>query len=185
MAAPCVFSSLLILTLAQLLTFNFVTSPTSHEFIHAQDVTKYVADESRDGRQLLFGRTRGRGLQLQTQENGGRFLLSCGDICPHPGPGTVKTPINENRDSLTATGSSQRRRKNPCVSCGLGVTKCSKAVTCDMCKKWTHVRCTRTISMREYDQLVLSGENFNYVCDSCSFSGLPFPFSDEGEDCNF
>jgi hypothetical protein len=56
---------------------------------------------------------------------------------------------------------------------GKNVTKRSKAVSCDSCDGWTHIRCTHTISTGEYKYLVLGGP-LNFTCDFCLFSSLLF-----------
>ena len=83
-------------------------------------------------------------------------LLYCGDVLSQPGPRSRSTTqtaqlhptTNRNSSSSTPDFSrslSDRRRKiaNPCTACLKGVTKASKAVSCDSCEKWTHVDAQR------------------------------------------
>ena len=58
------------------------------------------------------------------------------------------------------------------------MTKASKAISCDGCDVWTHVRCSASTSLAKYNQCVKDGEDIPFVCDRCSFSSLPFV--DEG-----
>ena len=53
------------------------------------------------------------------------------------------------------------------------MTKASKAISCDSCAKWTHVRCC-AISIAEYDECVIRGGEINFTCDRCSWASLPF-----------
>ena len=80
-------------------------------------------------------------------------LLSCGDVHPQPGPMQGK-----------------RTPSDPCVVCERGVIASSKAVSCDMCNKWTHIRCTSSVSKEQYDRLVNSQEHFSFVCVKCNSS---------------
>ena len=64
--------------------------------------------------------------------------------------------------------------KHPCIECGKGVVKRSKAISCDDCDLWIHVKCTNAISMDEYDALVTSGDCFSFTCDRCTLQNLPY-----------
>ena len=75
--------------------------------------------------------------QLQQQR---RQILLSGDIHSHPGP----TPSS-------ASGKKPRRVSYPCTVCDKGVTKASKAVSCDACNRWTHVKCSASISLSKYN----------------------------------
>ena len=63
---------------------------------------------------------------------------------------------------------------NPCTSCEKGVTRASRAVTCDVCDKWTHIRCSGSISRAKYDSCVQNGGEIAFVCDTCCLQSLPF-----------
>lgn len=82
-------------------------------------------------------------------------LLYCGDIHPDPGP-SVRTP------------------RCPCVVCGKGVVKKSKAIDCDLCQRWTHVRCSGSMSIHEYDNIVEHSLSFSYCCNPCLLKTLPY-----------
>ena len=87
-------------------------------------------------------------------------LLRCGDVHPHPGPrsDTSQGPL-ENKNVT------KKQPKFPCVSCGKGVIKSSKAVECDNCSRWTHIRCSGYITDELYHDLVSSsGQNFIFIC---------------------
>ena len=94
--------------------------------------------------------------QLQQQH-----LLDCGDVHSHPGP-SVATNVNT------------RKVSNPCSSCGKGVTKASKAVSCDSCDRWTHVRCTGSIALATYNKCAQEDGSIAFLCVSCHFMLLPF-----------
>ena len=102
-----------------------------------------------------------------------RRLRLCNDVHTHPGPKHIDA-----RDSPALTTNAgvrkQRRVKNPCTSCGRGVTAASRAVTYDQCEYWTHLRCTREISTELYNHYVENKVNFTFLCDACSISSLPF-----------
>ena len=78
-------------------------------------------------------------------------ILVSGDIQSNPGP--------------------TRKISNPCTVCKKGVIKSSKAVSCDECDLWTHIRCTKDISNKMYDELT-SLPNFSYICVPCTTKSL-------------
>ena len=67
-----------------------------------------------------------------------------------------------------------RKPKYPCTTCNKAVTTRSKAVSCDICEKWTHVQCTNSLSLDKYDALVLEKATFDYTCNLCIQNSLPF-----------
>ena len=102
-------------------------------------------------------------------------ILLCGDVKSHPGPSTTTsttaptaasttarsrrtqststtpattaaTSQRSQSTSITPKSRSQRKISYPCVVCFKGVTKASKAVSCDSCDRWTHIRCTPLVS---------------------------------------
>ena len=79
-------------------------------------------------------------------------LLRCGDIQPHPGPRTFK---------------------NTCTVCSKGVIATSKAITCVNCESRTHVRCSRLMTVPEFDQFVQNNIPVNHLCDICTLNELP------------
>ena len=93
-------------------------------------------------------------------------LLSCGDVESQPGPANA-----------ARTGSG-RKVTNPCAVCEKGVTKASKAISCDSCDKWTHVRCTSRVSLNEYLNYVNDGGTIDFTCDLCGWASLPFSNDD-------
>jgi hypothetical protein len=55
----------------------------------------------------------------------------------------------------------------PCTGCVTKVTQASKALQCQFCDGWTHIRCIG-ISEGVYEQLVLLPcRNLTYTCDAC------------------
>ena len=83
-------------------------------------------------------------------------LLMCGDI--HPCPGPVPSC--------------------PCVICSKGVRSNSKAVSCDTCERWTRIKCAG-ITVNRYRNLVECDCEFDFICQECQFSSLPFHNSEE------
>ena len=81
-------------------------------------------------------------------------LLLAGDVHPCPGPNNF-----------------------PCIKCQVKVRANSRAVNCDMCEDWIHIKCA-DISLKDYKNLIKK-ESFNYVCDRCNAHSLPFYDSDE------
>ncbi|KAJ8287062.1 hypothetical protein GJAV_G00046610 [Gymnothorax javanicus] len=91
-------------------------------------------------------------------------LLICGDVHPCPGPVVKRAP------------------KYPCVTCQKAVRSNSKAVSCDNCEEWTHIKCGE-ISLATYNSAVERGEDLPFVCSRCLLSGVPgSEVVDGGED---
>ena len=101
--------------------------------------------------------------QHQQQQRRQQQLLLCGDIQSHPGP----TPSSD-------SGKKTRRVSYPCTVCEKGVTRASKAVSCDVCNQWTHVKCSSSVTLTKYESCVRSGGEIAFICDGCAFSSLPF-----------
>ena len=49
--------------------------------------------------------------------------------------------------------------KYPCTNCKKGIRSNQRAIQCDFCYEWTHVRCT-TISLPQLNKLSTSDETF-------------------------
>ena len=94
-----------------------------------------------------------------------RCLLKNGDV--HPQPISQKKP---------------RQPKFPCTIYRKGVISTSKAVDCDHCKKWTHVKCTSSLTATKYDKCVNENSDFSFICIECSIRCLPFYLSDFPDD---
>jgi hypothetical protein len=91
------------------------------------------------------------------------ILLTSGDIHTNPGPKNVP--------------------KYPCVSCHKAVRSNSKAIECDICTSWTHLKCS-DINVSTYNECVSAGKDLNFVCKTCSFKEIPFtslPFHDDND----
>ena len=105
-----------------------------------------------------------------------RRLLLSNDVATHPGPKDGNSPFNPTTQKIKGA----RRVRNPCVACERGVTAASKAVDCDNCSRWTHLRCADDrISANTYDHYVESGADF--LCDSCFLAALPFSGEEFGD----
>ncbi|CAC5410122.1 unnamed protein product [Mytilus coruscus] len=69
-------------------------------------------------------------------------------------------------------GPPKRQPKNPCTVCLKGVIATSKATSCDECEKWTHIKCTVTITDSIYKSM-LEGKYHHFLCDTCTLQQLP------------
>ena len=63
--------------------------------------------------------------------------------------------------------------KNPCSICLKSVAKSHRAVNCDICNLWSHVKCSK-ISASEYQHLQ-SLTSFDFICSRCLMQELPNP----------
>ena len=54
--------------------------------------------------------------------------------------------------------------KYPCTNCKKGVRSNQRAIRCDFCDEWTHMKCT-TISLSQFNKLSTSDETF--YCTKC------------------
>lgn len=100
-------------------------------------------------------------------------IMQSGDVHPHPGPEFCSTQNVNKR---------QRQPKCPCIICSRGVTFCSKAVSCDNCQRWTHIKCSGFITTQQYDNLVSRDSEFSFLCSGCTFLDLPFCTEDLNDD---
>ena len=83
-------------------------------------------------------------------------LLICGDIHPCPGPVSARVRIP----------------KFPCTSCGKGITAASKAISCNSCGNWTHLKCG-DVSSTSHNNLVSHSRPLNFICVRCAFASIP------------
>ena len=65
-----------------------------------------------------------------------------------------------------------------CVACDKGVRKNSKAIECDLCAGWTHLKCTNEITTENYE----NNAAIPFICNSCSTKLLPGYFDDDPVD---
>ena len=77
---------------------------------------------------------------------------------------------------IHALGPVGKAPKFPCVHCKRGVraNTCSKAVSCDICENWIHIKCG-DVAKTQYDNAVSCGQQIPFVCNKCSFLCLPLP----------
>ena len=75
----------------------------------------------------------------------------CGDIHPNPGPSSTE-----------------------CTVCYKSVAKNHRAIACDLCSKWCHIKCGG-VTPKEYRQLQRE-DNFAWTCPPClsTLTSLPF-----------
>jgi hypothetical protein len=70
-------------------------------------------------------------------------ILLCGDVHYNPGP-----------------------IKHPCISCKKSVRSNQKAIQCDFCDEWTHLKCT-TLSNSEYNILSTGDTEMSTTVNMC------------------
>ena len=94
------------------------------------------------------------------------LIIRGGDVSKNPGPADVRR---------------QYTHRHSCTHCGKGVTARSRALSCDnnYCDQWTHLLCARSMTPTLCHELCNSGENFDFLCNSCSIGNLPFADVDD------
>ena len=65
-----------------------------------------------------------------------------------------------------------------CPFCSLVVRENSRAIECDCCAKWVHLKCTN-MSLKSYKSLTLS--NDLWLCQACRNSNFPFNTLEDSE----
>ena len=65
--------------------------------------------------------------------------------------------------------------KFPCTVCLKCVKKNDRAVQCDFCEGWTHIRCN-SISPSKYIDFQNDDNNDNFICLTCLHANLPFSY---------
>lgn len=80
------------------------------------------------------------------------LILLCGDIQSNPGPS-----------------------KYPCTLCEKTVRYNQKALQCDECKEWTHIKCDGQITDAEY-AMFQKHEYLSWSCHSCLFANVNTSF---------
>ena len=106
----------------------------------------------------------------RSRENFFLSLLLAGDIELNPGPGVHTT-------------------KCVCPGCLRTVAKNHRAVNCDLCLKWYHIKC-ENISPKQYNDFVRKSDinELFFTCSACHLESLPFPegyFELSSEDSDF
>ena len=84
-------------------------------------------------------------------------ILLSGDVCLNPGP-----------------------VRHPCSTCFKPVAKNHRALLCDSCNLWAHIKC-ENICAKTYAQFMARDGEFAFMCNPCLQNKLPFP---EGFDEN-
>ena len=64
--------------------------------------------------------------------------------------------------------------RHPCSSCLKPVAKNHRAILCDNCDLWAHIKC-ENISTEIYAEMANSNKQLNFICSSCILNQLPFP----------
>ena len=91
-------------------------------------------------------------------ECNGSFHLKCADI------------KLKNLKSISENFKCQYCINFPCIKCEKPVLNHHKAIFCDCCKKWIHLKCS---GMSMFQYLQLSSQNYDWYCSNCFQS----PFS--------
>ena len=78
----------------------------------------------------------------------------------------------------------RKGKRNPCSLCLGPVAKNHKAVFCNYCSNWCHIRCTG-VSNEKYANLQNEDDDIPFICLKCdvldNFSELPFAYLTEDE----
>ena len=69
--------------------------------------------------------------------------------------------------------------KNPCSICKFRVHNIHKAIFCNICHFWTHMKCT-SLSLSEYNDLTNS--DCDGFCTNCLADMFPFDHFENGTD---
>ena len=64
--------------------------------------------------------------------------------------------------------------RHPCSLCLKPVAKNHRAILCDNCDLWAHIKC-ENISTKIYAEMANSNKQLNFICSSCILNQLPFP----------
>ena len=77
-------------------------------------------------------------------------------------------------DQLTKISNLEYIGKELCTVCLKNVTETQQSISCSNCERWTHRKCTNTISRSKYNKLcqLLS---FNWYCSNCRETETPLP----------
>ena len=67
------------------------------------------------------------------------------------------------------------RIKNPCIVCGRSVAKNHKALQCDYCDQWVHIKCN-LIDKKTYE--LLKQDESPWSCIRCTENIFPFMHDD-------
>ena len=62
---------------------------------------------------------------------------------------------------------------NPCSVCSKNVNNNNRAISCDICDQWVHVRCNM-LDAKDYTEMK-NYLNKTFYCISCSNENMPFP----------
>ena len=74
---------------------------------------------------------------------------------------------------LTKITSDDYMGKEKCTMCLKTVGENHQAISCNSCDRWTHRKCTATITKNKYKKL--SKINFNWFCNNCRETEIPLP----------
>ena len=83
----------------------------------------------------------------------------------------------ENRYVYRSKPITKKKFKNPCGICHKSVNDNQKAILCDMCDLWIHMKCNGT-TVKEYEMYCKEDDNIPWMCILCSIDELAskFPF---------
>ena len=66
-----------------------------------------------------------------------------------------------------------KKTKFPCNICGKNVQENARAICCDFCDNWVHIRCN-SISPSKYLELSEEDNDEKFLCVKCFNNELPF-----------
>ena len=64
-----------------------------------------------------------------------------------------------------------RHITNPCLTCSKSVTNFQRAMCCEICKKWQHLKCS-TLDLHDYIRILNCTDD--WYCTNCIIITLPF-----------
>ncbi|CAG2200390.1 unnamed protein product [Mytilus edulis] len=89
---------------------------------------------------------------INTTQTNIYLIILCGDIHSNPGP-----------------------TKYPCTLCAKAVKSNQKALQCDECNEWTHIKCNGQINEKEY-AMFQKHEHLSWSCHNCLFTNVSTSF---------
>ena len=61
----------------------------------------------------------------------------------------------------------------PCRACHKNVNKNHKAIFCNTCGTWIHIKCNN-LNSKDYDKLVTEDDDIDFICICCLAENIPF-----------
>ena len=111
------------------------------------------------------------------QPRGRRYLSARISLYPNHEASFTLTRISNSGDVESNPGPAINSKIiTLCSVCQKNVRSYNRAIECDVCKHWCHIKCGE-ISLREYRRLQ-NKQNFDWTCPSCISTLRTLPFAD-------